>query len=137
MRTERSYSQKSSFSDVLNDQNDDAFDTAMALMRLGRVYPNLADSSLQGPGAYNVLSIWPSHLPEEQHARCLVNYYLDKLSWHHNVLHHSEFLSQCEILWVTGEVVAAQWMSLYFAVLAVSVILVGGTITIDVELTST
>lgn len=122
IQSERSSNQKSAFSDVLNDQNDDAFDTAMALMRLGRGYPNLSDPTIPVGEAQNALSLWPSHLPEEQHARCLVEYYLENLSWHHNVLHHSDFLNQCEAFWVTGEVIASQWMSLYLAVLAVSIV---------------
>lgn len=40
------------FKDILNDHNDEAFETAMALMRLGRGYPDVAtpppDSVLNG-----------------------------------------------------------------------------------------
>ncbi|KAJ9144909.1 C6 zinc finger domain containing protein [Pleurostoma richardsiae] len=106
------------FSDVLNDQVDDAFDTAMTLMRLGRGYPDPTDCGRNGaPEPKLILSAWSGQLPEALRARHLVQYYLDNLNWHHNVIHSPEFLRQCEQYWATGDVVGAQWISLYLSVL--------------------
>ena len=113
-------SDRNGFSDVLNDQNDDAFDTAMALMRLGRGYPAPVGSSHQELAPQPALPLWPSHLPDEEYARCLVSYYLEHLNWHHCVIHSTDFSRQCEQFWTTGEIVASQWMGMYFSVLAVS-----------------
>jgi hypothetical protein len=53
-------------------------------------------------------------------ARSLVGFHLDNILWHHNVFHAPTFLSQCEQFWTAGSVVHSLWLSLYYAVTAVS-----------------
>ncbi|KAG9497541.1 hypothetical protein J7337_010402 [Fusarium musae] len=53
-------------------------------------------------------------------ARSLVGFHLDNILWHHNVFHAPTFLSQCEQFWTAGTVVHSLWLSLYYAVTAVS-----------------
>ncbi|KAL2890431.1 hypothetical protein HOO65_020973 [Ceratocystis lukuohia] len=109
------------FHDVLNDQQtDETFDIAKTLMRLGRGYPNPADVLDQTvPDSEFSLAVIES-APDVGIARKLVIYYLEHLSWHHPVLHHGEFLSQCESFWATGDMITPQWACVYFAVLSAS-----------------
>ncbi|KAL1893693.1 hypothetical protein Cpir12675_003993 [Ceratocystis pirilliformis] len=109
------------FHDVLNDQQtDETFDIAKTLMRLGRGYPNPADVLDQTvPDSEFSLAVIES-APDIGIARKLVIYYLKQLSWHHPVLHHGEFLIQCESFWTTGEMITPQWACVYFAVLSAS-----------------
>lgn len=103
------------FRDMLNDQNDEDFETALTLMRLGRGYP---DSIY--PHADTILADWPESLPEPEITTTLVAFYLENLSWHHNVLSSVEFGSQCVRFCTMKSIISTQWLSLLFSVLAVS-----------------
>ncbi|RBA13647.1 hypothetical protein FPRO05_02440 [Fusarium proliferatum] len=65
------------------------------------------------------LALKPSSLTNEL-ARSLVGFHLGNILWHHNVFHAPTFLSQCEHFWTTGTVMHSLWLSLYYAVTAVS-----------------
>ncbi|KAL5601113.1 hypothetical protein BROUX41_005927 [Berkeleyomyces rouxiae] len=110
------------FNDVLNDQHaDETFDTAKTLMRLGRGYPNpvaAMDQVVPVDSDFNMTIL--NSVPDLVTARKLVSYYLEHLSWHHAVLHHGEFLAQCEAYWASGSMVTSQWACVYFAVLSAS-----------------
>lgn len=53
-------------------------------------------------------------------AQELVQFHIEHLAWHHNVLHCPTFSRQCEIYWETGMVADALWLALYLSVMNVS-----------------
>lgn len=58
-------------------------------------------------------------------AREVVHFHIEHLAWHHNVLHCSTFLKQCELYWETEMVVDVFWLALYISVMNVSCFQVG------------
>lgn len=60
-------------------------------------------------------------LPSEACGRALVQFHMSHLRWDHNCLHEPTFMSQCEQFWQSGKIPNVQWISLYFAVLSVSI----------------
>lgn len=50
----------------------------------------------------------------------VVQFHIEHLVWHHNVIHCATFLRQCEIYWKTGMVVDGFWLALYISVMNVS-----------------
>lgn len=59
-------------------------------------------------------------LPGREVAQVLVDFHIKHMAWHHNCLHTPTFLQECKVFWDTGECDNPQWISLYCAVLAVS-----------------
>lgn len=59
-------------------------------------------------------------LPEPEVAKTLVSFHLENIAWHHNAIHCPGFRRQCDRFWDTGEYDHPQWLSLYSAILATS-----------------
>ena len=59
-------------------------------------------------------------MPTAGDARKLVEFHFRHLVWHHNCIHTSTFLEQCERFWRTGEPCHPLWVALYLSVLGVS-----------------
>lgn len=60
-------------------------------------------------------------LPPVDEARKLIEFHLTHFAWHHNCLHSTTFLEQCETFWNTGKCDQHLWLALYLSVLSSTV----------------
>lgn len=63
-----------------------------------------------------------ANLPRPAEARRLVEFHLRHITWHHNCLHSTTFLEQCESFWETEKLEHPLWLALYLSVLSVSLV---------------
>lgn len=65
------------------------------------------------------VEIDPTMLPTPSEARKIIQFHIEHLLWHHNVIHSTTFLEQCELFWSSGTANHPLWGALYLAIMSV------------------
>lgn len=77
---------------------------------------NSASFDYSGSG-YEVIAV----LPPAEEAKKLIEFHISHIAWHHNCLHSTTFLEQCDMFWKTGKCDQHLWLALYISVLSSTV----------------
>lgn len=83
---------------------------------LASITCDLANPMLQ----WAPVNIDPSILLSSEDDRKLMRFHVEQLWWHHNTLHSTTFLEQCEVFWTLGTAVHPLWLALYLSITCVS-----------------